>query len=504
MEAPTSSTPVRGAAPSPDDAASLTAILRIGRYDILGRLAVGGMSELFLAHERVAGETLRRVVIKVLATPEKSALADSAWVALFEREGRTTARLDHPNICHVYEFGHVGAQCFIAMEWVQGVSLRELLMHLRDSQAGLPMPLAVNIAAQVAAALEHARTATNAHDERLSVVHRDINPANVMIRHDGVVKLVDFGVAQVEEQRGCPANQRIQGKLAYMAPEQIRGESLDHRADIFALGICLFELVSGTRLYRRASPSAVRDAVLDPHVPSLRALTAAIPEELDAIVQRALQKDPDARYQTAGELQTALEEFLARRGEVASARPLAAFMGEQLGDRRSMPPLARDEAVRARLIALLPPEGAPAPLPQTLASLPPAQALPPSPESSAPNGPGRTATTGPSPLAQDADALPMKRVDRPIAFGVFAAAALWAGVYFSRTEPATYAAPPPPDLRAPTPAASPPKTPAVAPEAPPRAATAEAESPLDVEPPPKRPRAKRPRPTATFVRDPGF
>jgi serine/threonine-protein kinase len=154
MEGLTSSTTVRGAAPSPDDAASLTPILRIGRYDVLGRLAIGGMSELFLAHERVAGEALRRVVIKVLATPEKSVLEDSAWVALFEREGRTTARLDHPNICHVYEFGHVGAQCFIAMEWVQGVSLRELLIHLRDSHAGLPMPLAVNIGAQVAAALE--------------------------------------------------------------------------------------------------------------------------------------------------------------------------------------------------------------------------------------------------------------------------------------------------------------------------------------------------------------
>ncbi|MFM2421361.1 MAG: hypothetical protein RL385_6084 [Pseudomonadota bacterium] len=246
MERPSFSTSAGDGSPSSDDAASLAPILRIGRYDVLGRLAVGGMSELFFAHERIAGETLRRVVIKLLAAPEKSVLDDAGWMALFEREGRVSARLDHPNICHVYEFGHVGPHCFIAMEWIKGVSLRELLVHLRDSETNLPRSLAINICAQVAAALDHARTATNAHDERLSVVHRDVNPANIMIRHDGVVKLVDFGVAQVEEQRACPSNRHIQGKLAYMAPEQLRGDELDHRADIFALGICLY-----TRTARR-------------------------------------------------------------------------------------------------------------------------------------------------------------------------------------------------------------------------------------------------------------
>jgi serine/threonine protein kinase len=352
-------------------------------------------------------------------------------------------------------------------------------------------------------ALEHARTATNAHDERLSVVHRDINPANVMIRHDGVVKLVDFGVSQVEEQRGCPTTQRIQGKLAYMAPEQIRGESLDHRADIFALGICLYELITGTRLYRRTSPSAVRDAVLEPDVPSLRALNATIPEELDLIVQRALQKDPAARYQTAGELQSALEEFLARRGEVASARPLAAFMGEQLGDRRSMPPLARDEGARARLLALLPPDASSAELAPTLVSLPSAEPLTPARESAMPSMQATVAPTLPKPPPEVAYPLPMRRVDLRIAYGLVAAAAVWAGVYFSRAAPASYANPPP-VLSAPPPLAIPALSRSVAPETPPSVAAAEAEAPPDVEPPPKRHRAKRSRPTATFVRDPGF
>jgi serine/threonine-protein kinase len=505
MERPTSSTSAGDGSPSSDDAASLAPILRIGRYDVLGRLAVGGMSELFFAHERIAGETLRRVVIKLLAAPEKSVLDDAGWMALFEREGRVSARLDHPNICHVYEFGHVGPHCFIAMEWIKGVSLRELLVHLRDSETNLPRSLAINICAQVAAALDHARTATNAHDERLSVVHRDVNPANIMIRHDGVVKLVDFGVAQVEEQRACPSNRHIQGKLAYMAPEQLRGDELDHRADIFALGICLYELLSGTRLYRRATPDAVREAVLDGAVPELRALRADIPEDLNAIVRRALQKAPANRYQTAGELQAALEEHLVQRGTVASARPLATFMAQHLSERLSVPPLERDESVRTRLISLL------SPMSQTRVSVPPAGTaarrdpardsptlrvvLAPKPPALPPEGPRRGRTRGGAVVAAFAAAaaawgvLHLVRLPRPMS--TLASVSPTAAVGMA---PPPMGNPPAPDVQS-LPTSVPPT---------PLAAAARHLAPIEAAPAPKRPSAKRPRPDTTFIRDPGF
>jgi serine/threonine protein kinase len=512
MERPTSSTSAGDGSPSSDDAASLAPILRIGRYDVLGRLAVGGMSELFFAHERVAGETLRRVVIKLLAAPEKSVLNGAAWMALFEREGRVSARLDHPNVCHVYEFGHVGAHCFIAMEWVQGISLRELLVHLRDSEARLPCSVAVNICAQVAAALEHARTATNAHDERLSVVHRDVNPANIMIRHDGVVKLVDFGVAQVEEQRACPTNRHIQGKLAYMAPEQLRGEELDHRADIFALGICLYELLTGARLYRRATPDAVREAVLDGAVPELRAACADIPEDLDAIVERALQKSPADRYQTAGELQAALEEHLVKRGAVASARPLAAFMAQHLGERRSVPPLERDEAVRTRLVSLL------SPAPQASKSVPPAH--PAVRRDAARDLPTLRVVLAPKPRALPLDGSRGARMRSGAVLAAFTATAgAWAvlrlvqapqpapalAAFVPRAAVASFASPAAEIAAgiAPAPAVqSLVESVSLAPPSLPVAARHVA--PVVTAPAPKRPSAKRPRPDTTFIRDPGF
>jgi eukaryotic-like serine/threonine-protein kinase len=308
--------------PSPPAAGEPAAAVMVGGYRVLGRLAVGGMSELFMAEEAVDGEALRYVVIKLLPAGGVEAEAER----LFLREGRTLLRLDHPNVCHSYAFGKVGARCYIAMEWIDGVSLRELLLAARDAGRSLSYALSANLIAQVAAGLEHAHTARDSQRTPLRVVHRDVNPTNVMIRHDGVVKLIDFGVAQVAERRGSSDPQTVRGKLAYMAPEQVRGGEVDHHADIFALGVCLYELLTGTRLYRRGSREATADAVLDEPVPSPRAVAPELPEQLDAIVQRALQKDPVARFSSAGELGAALEDYLVSVGEPMGARPLATLM----------------------------------------------------------------------------------------------------------------------------------------------------------------------------------
>lgn len=322
--------------------------LRLGRYEILGQAAAGGMAELYFAHESMSGEVLRRVAIKVL--PPAPGRYARVWRETFEREGRIHAGLVHPNICHVYEFRCEGALSFLAMEWVHGVALHELVRTLKEQQTALPIHLAANIGAQIAAGLEHAHSATSARDEALLLVHRDVNPSNVMVRYDGVVKLVDFGIARVASTRRSAA-EGIVGKLSYMAPEQILRGPVDARADIFALGICLYELFTGTRLYPNLTTSEARKATLDRPLPPMRALRPAVPRALDAIVMRALARAPQDRYQRAGDLQAALEDYLASEGVVAGARPLSTFMKGLYGERSSIPPLTWNPSLRAALEA---------------------------------------------------------------------------------------------------------------------------------------------------------
>jgi serine/threonine-protein kinase len=306
------------------------------------------MADLYFAHELVNGEVLRRVAIKVLPHgPERSA---RGWRETFEREGRIHAGLVHPNICHVYEFRCEGALSFIAMEWVHGVALHELMRAQQELRSPLPVQLAANIGAQIAAGLEHAHSATSARDEALFLVHRDVSPSNVMVRYDGVVKLVDFGIARVAATRES-GSERIVGKLSYMAPEQILGGSVDARADIFALGVCLYELMTGTRLYPHLTTARARRATLDRPVPPLRALRPDVPRALDAIVMRALARAPQDRYQRAGDVQAALEDYLASEGVVTGARPLSTFMKGLYGERPSTPPLTWNASLRSALEA---------------------------------------------------------------------------------------------------------------------------------------------------------
>jgi serine/threonine-protein kinase len=282
------------------------------------------MAEIFFARERSAGGGVRHLGLKLLKRRAQCDEDGAYFEEMFQREGRMAMLLAHPNICHVYEFGKVDDRFYISMEWISGRSLRDVLVRLAKRNERLSPALAAAVAIQVADALHYAHNVRDTHGRALDVVHRDVNPQNIMLRFDGSVQLLDFGVAYVNETQQDTRAGAVKGKINYMAPEQLfEGAAIDCRADVFALGICLYEMLSGIRLQKRASMRETLKAVLTEPAPSLRGGKAGIPAALDDVLQRALQKRPEQRFQTAGELQDALEAFLAQSGEVASRRRIA-------------------------------------------------------------------------------------------------------------------------------------------------------------------------------------
>jgi serine/threonine-protein kinase len=302
--------------------ASLPAICMFGRYEILGRLAFGGMAEIFLARES-SGAGARHVVIKRVLP---NVADDAKFVEMFLNEARLAIQLNHPNICHIYEFGDLEGSYFIAMEWIDGVPLGKLIRRARKSGKGVPVEIAVRIGAQVAAALHYAHRAKDGLGRPMNIVHRDVTPHNVMVAFDGQVKLLDFGIAKAETQTQKTEAGTVKGKFSYMSPEQCTGKPIDGRSDVFALGICLWEAIVGRALYRRETQYETMHAVIHEPPPSLKKYRRGVSSTLDAIVAQALAKTPDERYQTAGELQSALELWLADNRKVVNSGNVAELM----------------------------------------------------------------------------------------------------------------------------------------------------------------------------------
>jgi serine/threonine protein kinase len=297
------------------------AVARLGRYDILGRLARGGMAEIYLARAEDEDGTVRHVVLKRVLMEMQH---DPQMLQMFLEEGRVALRLFHPNVCHVYEVGESNGLTYMVLEWVHGTSLRELVRRAKAQNATLPAQLAVHIIAKVASALDYVHNARGLDGKPLSIIHQDVTPHNVMLSWKGQVKLLDFGIAKtsVGEGQGVP-----QGKYEYMSPEQVRGERIDPRSDVFALGVCLYEVLTGSSLYQREGVPQTMTAVVEEPVPSVRAVRKDIPEALDRIVTRALAKKPKDRFATAGEMQRALEDWLARNGGAIADVRLALTVG---------------------------------------------------------------------------------------------------------------------------------------------------------------------------------
>ena len=242
--------------------AALAAPIRYGKYTLFERLGSGGMAEVFLARQEGAGGFSKKVVVKRILSEFAD---DKTFVELFLNEAHVAAHLSHPNVVQIFDMGQEGDTYFIAMEYVPGPNLLQLLRHA--SLKGDLRPTAfAKIAAGVAEGLNYAHNANGPDGTPLEIVHRDVNPPNIIVSLDGVPKLCDFGVAK-SSARETTSGSHLKGKQTYMAPEQIQGEKLDARADIFSLGVVLFETTTGKRLFKRDSELAVLNAVLSDPIP---------------------------------------------------------------------------------------------------------------------------------------------------------------------------------------------------------------------------------------------
>jgi serine/threonine protein kinase len=292
-----------------------------GRYEVVKRIAVGGMAEIFLARDRGVQGVTRNVVLKCVLPAISS---DRAFVELFHDEIRIAARLSHQNIAHVYDFGEDHGQYFIAMEYIDGAHVSQLIRGLYPNR--MPQEHAIKITALVAEALYYAHTQTDGGGQPLGIIHRDVSPENVMVSLEGQVKLVDFGVAKASDQMHQTQVGVLRGKAAYLAPEQCMAKSLDHRVDIFALGTVLHEMLSGRRLFKRENDFKTMKAVCSAPIPLPSDLRPGVSRRLDDVILRALERDPDQRYQQADQLAMDLEHVLQEQQLLSSPIVLGRFV----------------------------------------------------------------------------------------------------------------------------------------------------------------------------------
>ena len=301
---------------------------RLGRYVLQRRIARGGMAELYLA--QVHGvEGFEKLVAIKLVLPHVA--DDPTFVEMFLDEARLAARLDHPNIVQVLDLGVADGEHFMAMEYVHGRDVKQLLTTASD-HGGLSLGGALTIVAEACAGLHHAHELTDEHGQPLGVVHRDVSPSNLIVRYDGEVKVVDFGIAKAANHSSVTRTGALKGKAGYMSPEQCRGGIIDRRSDIFGLGILLFEATTCLRLFFGDNDFAVMNRIIDCDYERPRTLIPDYPARLEAIVTRALAKDPADRFPTAWAMRQAIEDFALAEGIRLSTAELAARMRELFGE----------------------------------------------------------------------------------------------------------------------------------------------------------------------------
>jgi serine/threonine protein kinase len=304
----------------------------VGCYRIERRLAGGGMAELFLARAPAGMlDVERAVVLKALPAALAS---DAHWLSMFYDEARLAARLDHPNLVRVLDLLLEDGRPHIVMEYVDGRDLRQVVRRARALGVALPPGLACHIVAEVLAALAYVHSRRDASGRSLDLVHRDVSPANLMVAFAGSVKLIDFGIAKAAQQlrSELTAAGQFKGKCSYSAPEQVRCRAVDARTDLFAVGIVLWELVTGQRLFARESDLESLRAVLYEPIPPLGAFAADIPEALESVVARALAREPGDRYPGAEAMRADLEAVIRAAGWPAGSLELERFMASLFAD----------------------------------------------------------------------------------------------------------------------------------------------------------------------------
>jgi eukaryotic-like serine/threonine-protein kinase len=298
----------------------------IDRYVVLEHLSEGGMGAIYVGKKLGAGGFEMEVVLKQLL-PEFT--QQEEFIDLFLREAKLSATLDHANIIHTIDLVTAGGEYFIVMEYLPGGDLRTLLRKAKRRGKRFSAKAAIYITREVLSALSYAHAKRDFEGNPLRLIHRDVSPSNVLLSHAGEIKLTDFGIAKAATHTSLFYT--VKGKIGYMSPEQAKSETLDHRSDLYSVAVCLYEALTGERLFVHAGLTTSADEIYSQPVPQVSRKVPGIPRELDAIMAKALAIDPDTRFQTAGEFQEALMRLAHRSGLLMSAPELAGELMEACG-----------------------------------------------------------------------------------------------------------------------------------------------------------------------------
>lgn len=303
---------------------------RLGRYLVLKHLATGGMADVLLARTDGIEGFERHVVVKRIRAEHAK---DQRFIQMFLDEARVAASLHHANIVQVHDIGEERGEYFFAMEYLHGEDLRKILGVTSKNKTHMPLGYVCAIVSAAAAGLHYAHERRGSDKKPLNIVHRDVSPSNIFVSYDGSVKLVDFGIAKAALRQVETRSGSLKGKVSYMSPEQCKGDEIDRRSDVYALGVLLYELSTTTRLFKGENDYLLMDAIVNGKVPLPRVRRPDLPNELSSIIMHALAVDPERRFQTADELRVALDQFAARANLTVSQSALASYMKKLFGER---------------------------------------------------------------------------------------------------------------------------------------------------------------------------
>ncbi len=290
----------------------------IDRYVVLEHLSEGGMGAIYVGKKLGAGGFEMEVVLKQLL-PEFT--QQEEFIDLFLREAKLSATLDHANIVHTIDLVTAGGEYFIVMEYLPGGDLRTLVKKARRRGKRFSPAAAIRVGREILSALAYAHVKRDFDGQPLKLIHRDVSPSNILISYTGEVKLTDFGIAKASTHNSL--FYKVKGKIGYMSPEQAKSESLDHRSDLYSLAVCMYEVITGERLFVHAGLTTSAEEIYSQPIPSLVKKVPGLPADLDAVMKRALSIDPDDRFQTAGEFNEALTRCAHRHGLLIAAPELA-------------------------------------------------------------------------------------------------------------------------------------------------------------------------------------
>jgi serine/threonine protein kinase len=302
---------------------------RLGTYELIRPLAQGGMADIYLARRLGAGQLERQVAVKVL---NQSRAADAEACAMFLDEARLVSMLNHHNIASVLEVDVADGKHYLAMEYVHGADLREILSAAQRAGKLLPLETSISIVAAAAAGLDHAHRRCGPDGKPLRLVHRDVSLSNIMVGHDGSVKVVDFGIATTTIASVHTSPGVVRGKASYMSPEQCLGDRVDHRSDVFALGVVLYELTTGARCFHGKTDFDRMLAVVRSDYIAPSDLVSSYPRELEQVIRKALASVPHKRFASAAAMIEALDKVMALQGWVGGAGAIQRLMQSLFGE----------------------------------------------------------------------------------------------------------------------------------------------------------------------------